>query len=150
MQFLCGVEAGQWWGGCVDRAHLQDGAPRVLREALSASPASSVSWGSGNAHQSTMNVRVLSPLLPAAFYIAWHIFITQSPRFCIQCSSLNQSLCLISSKSALRWGTNPVLLCLIWCQVLQWVLGTFTSVYCSIPLFPWFSTSGFYSWFFRT
>lgn len=93
---------------------------------------------------------VLSLLLPAAFYVAWHIFITQSPRFCIQCSSLNQSLCLISSKSALRWGTNPVLLCLIWYQVLQWVLGTFTSVYCSIPLFPWFSTSGFYSWFFRT
>lgn len=90
----------------------------------------------------------LSLLLPAGFYIGCHIFITQSPCFCIQCSSLNQSLCLISSKSALRWGTNPVL-CLIWYEVLQWLLGTFIGVYCSIPLFPWFSASGFCSWFFR-
>lgn len=96
VRWLCGQITPAGWS-----------SQRWLCVMLSVSLVSSVSWGSENTPRPELTSGFLSVLLPAGFYIVINVVQPEFQCFCIQCSSLNQSLCLISSKTALRWDTNP-------------------------------------------
>lgn len=133
------MAAGQWWG-----AVWTDPTCRMELPEMIVCDAGSVSlWGVWAEAQETptrpeLTSGFLSVLLPAAFCTVINVLQPEFYCLCIQCSSLKQSLCVISPNSALRWGTNPALLCL-WYRVLQWWMGTSIRVWCSILLYPWFS-----------